>query len=229
MRMTNGEWRRTEVGRGGEGALLAGGLDEGGEGLEERVTGVVQQRVENGLDGQHMHAGVAEGGEAGRGVGGAAGADGVHEDGDLQAKAQRAERGLVDADGRFEAAEEQVLDPGCVEMGGEGLVRKRGESVLGKNGGERGEFAQARVGGAEFGGDLFAENDRDAESVRGGEREAGASANRGGLGGGDGAEEGGLQIHGEQSGPGDGGLGGGRDEGGSFSGTGHDGKGGVSA
>ncbi len=177
------------------------------------MAGVVQQRVEDGFDGQHMDAGVAKSGDAGGGIGGTAGADGVHEDGHLQAEAQRAECGLVNASGGLEAAKEQVFDLGGVQMGGEGLMGKGRESILGKYGGERGEFAQAWIGGAEFGRNLFAENDRDAKAVRGGEGKAGASSNGGGVDGGKRAEKGGLKIHGEQGSAGGGGLGGVRDGG----------------
>jgi len=160
-----------------------------------------------------MDAGVAKSGDAGGGIGGTAGADGVHEDGHLKAEAQRAECGLVNANGGLEAAKEQVFDLGGVQMGGEGLMGKGRESILGKYGGERGEFAQAWIGGAELGRNLFAENDRDTEAVRRGEGKAGASSNGGGVDGGKRAEEGGLKIYGEQGSAGGGGLGGVRDGG----------------
>ena len=214
MTKDGGRTKPNEAGGAGTGeGLLAGGFHECGERFEERVAGVVQQRVEDRFDGQHMNAGVAKGGDAGGGIGGTAGTDGIHEDSHLQTEAQRAECGLINANGSLEAAKEQVFDLGGVQMGGDGLMGKGRESILGKHGGERGEFAQAWIGGAEFGRNLFAENDRDAEAVRGGEGKAGASSNGGGIDGGKRADKGGLQIHGEQGSAGGCGLGGGRDGG----------------
>lgn len=185
----------------------AGGFDEADERAEEGVAGVMEQGVEDGLGRQHMHAGVAERGEAGVVVVGAAGADGVGKHGDLKSLGEGAEGGLVNADGRLEADQEQVFDVLFAQGGEDRRIGDGGEGGFGEDGRGGRELAQRGRGGAEFLRHLLGEKDRDAEAGGGGDRERGAGTERTGGGGRQGAEEGILQVHREEGGAGRGGFG----------------------
>ena len=137
---------------------------------------VVQQRVKYRLDRQDVNSRVSERGKAGGGVGGASRAHGIAEHGDLQPESESAEGSLVDADWSFHAAEQKVLYSLIVQVCGDRFIGECGEGVFGKYLCIRREFAKARVGRAEFGWDLLAENHRYAQAAGGGERESGTGA-----------------------------------------------------
>jgi len=174
-------------------------FDEGGEVAEARVGGVAEDAVKDGLGRQEAGAGGFELAPDGREVLGAAAAGGVGEDGDLEIGGEGVEDGEVNADGDFEAGDEEVgggvlAEPFAEAVGGEG-----GEAGLGEGrGAGAGGFAEERGGRAELGGGLFGQGGGNVEEA-GGSGGEGAAPGEVVAAGGQGAEEGVLDIHEEES------------------------------
>lgn len=152
----------------------AEGFDDFGEGTEVGVLGVGKEAVEDGFRREYLAAHACEGGEYGSFVLRAAGAEAVAEEGDIDVFFGRLQAGLVDADGDFEADDEEVVDFAVAQVAFHALGAEGGEGLLGEDLGVEGEFEEFAVGVPEFFGSLLGEKGMEFEAAGGFDGEGGA-------------------------------------------------------
>jgi len=150
-------------------------LHELRECAEEGVVDVAEEGVEDGFAGEEVGAGAGERVETNAGVVGAAGAEAIGEERDFEAGGAGVEGGLINADGCFEAAEEKMFGGAGFDGGADCGVAEGGKGGFRKNDGGGKERKKFGCGGAEFFGDLFGEEDVDAEAGGGLDRKSAAT------------------------------------------------------
>ena len=123
-----------------------------------------------------MHAGADQRIEANTRVVAATRTDGIAQQRDLQAGGQGGESGLINADRRLKATEQEMADAALVdERGADAVISESGEGGLAPCGGLRGESEELRRGAAEFLGGLLGEGHGQSEPDRGGDGEGAAA------------------------------------------------------
>lgn len=132
-------------------------LHELRERAEKGMVDVAEEGIEDGFAGEDVGAGAGERVETNAGVVGAAGAEAIGEERDFKAGGVGVEGGLVNANGRFEAAEEEMFGGAGFDGGADRGIAEGGEGGFRKDDGGGKERKESGCGGTEFFGDLFGE------------------------------------------------------------------------